>query len=81
MSALSVESPTNEERVFECLKEDREFCFNARGIATQLGMSESDVRKAARCLRLSGRISHCRGLFTEDGEVAGSGWCVKGGGS
>lgn len=69
--------PELEENILADLHSDSEWCTGYRGITG--GNSPENV-KAIKHLKELGYIDFFRGLMTEDGEVAGSGWCrsVKG---
>lgn len=70
----------NEERVLRLLAENSsthgEYCVAFKNIAD----NEADiklVRRACRSLRKKGLAEFYRGLMNEDGEVAGSGYCIS----
>lgn len=47
-------------------------------IARRTKLNRKEVRRAARSLKRKGLADYCRGLFNEDGEVAGSGYgCTR----
>jgi hypothetical protein len=52
-----------------------ERCLYFRTIAKETDLREAEVRKAVRALARKGLAEYHRGLFTEDGEAAGSGYC------
>lgn len=74
---------TKEWRVLKILSEhyeDYANCLFFRGIAKQAHMNKKDVRRACRSLARKGLAAYERGLFDEDGKVAGSGYyCTKAG--
>lgn len=43
-------------------------------IASRTRLNRKQVRRTCRALRRKGLADYCRGLFTENGEVAGSGY-------
>lgn len=47
-----------------------------RAIMFETGLSRSDVRRSVRALARKGMAKFSNGLFTEDGEMAGSGYCA-----
>ncbi len=58
-----------------------DFCFKGfAGIMSFTGLDRKTVRRAARSLARKGLAQYGRGLWTEDGEMAGSGYaCTKAG--
>ena len=56
---------------------DPDFCYmNFDGIARNAQVERSKVRRAVRSLARKGYASYLSGLWTEDGEPAGSGYCI-----
>lgn len=53
-----------------------EWARSFSSIADDTGLTRNDVRLAARSLARKGLARHCKGLFNDDGEVAGSGYGV-----
>jgi hypothetical protein len=53
-----------------------DFCSGIRPIAKFLGISREMTRATLLELRDEGLVTYERGLFTEDGEVAGSGYGI-----
>ena len=53
--------------------------FNAKHLAeiVGLGWSKEQAANVARCLRGKGLVDAGKGLWTEDGEMYGSGWCLS----
>lgn len=47
-----------------------------RAIAKRSGIPVTSVRRTVRRLAKKGLAEYGSGLFTEDGEVAGSGYCI-----
>lgn len=66
--------------VLECLFDTThaygEFCTNFKLIARNTKLPIHDIRMACRSLAKQGLAEFWRGLMTEDGEVAGSGYCI-----
>lgn len=71
----------NERRVLEVLANDSlrdgEMCITFDWIEGETKLNTKDVRRSCRSLRKKGFAEFYRGLMTEDGEVAGSGYCVS----
>ena len=74
-----------EKRVLRALAEEwneEMNCYYFRTIATTVNESGNPkvdlkiVRRACRSLRRKGLAEYQRGLFNDDGEVAGSGYCA-----
>ena len=60
----------------EAYSEDEDFCFlSFKGIASRSGLDPKIVRRTIRSLARKGFARYQRGLWTEDGEMAGSGYC------
>ena len=55
------------------------FCFlKFRSLSRRTKLNRAEVRRSARSLKRKGLAEFGRGLWTEDGEVAGSGYaCTK----
>jgi RIO-like serine/threonine protein kinase len=51
--------------------------LNFKLIARRARMARKEIRRACRSLARKGLAEYGRGLWTEDGEVAGSGYCCK----
>lgn len=69
-------------RVLERIRGDYEaFCFlSFRPICRRTKLTHNQVRRCCRSLKRKGLAEYGRGLWTEDGEVAGSGYaCTKAG--
>lgn len=73
---------TISERERKCLDALYEFYFNDeadciyfRTIVEKTGMELKDVRRSVRALARKGFAEFTRGLFDDDGMVAGSGYC------
>ena len=49
-------------------------CFHFQYIANETNLTRKQVRRACRSLARKGSAKYERGLFTEDGAVAGSGY-------
>ena len=56
--------------------EDIGYCIYFRGIAEETRLKRSQVRLACRSLARKGLTRYERGLFDDDGMVAGSGYCA-----
>ena len=54
---------------------DDGYCFYFREIQRRTGLEIRQIRRAARSLARKGLTKYVRGLFNEDGEIAGSGYC------
>ena len=72
---------TEQERlVLETLFEyayDSERCISFDWIESETKLNRKEVQKACRSLREKGLVEFYRGLMTDDGEVAGSGYCTS----
>lgn len=55
---------------------DEIWCVYTRSICTGTGLIRPQVSRALKALRRYGFVEHQRGLFNDDGEVAGSGYRV-----
>ncbi len=64
----------NEARVLEYLCQYAEFAWPFQPISADLKMTTPEVRLACRSLQADGLAKFCRGLMTEDGNLAGSGY-------
>jgi DNA-binding transcriptional MocR family regulator len=51
-------------------------CYFFRYIAKELKLEITQVRRACRALARKGLAEYVRGLFDDDGMVAGSGYCA-----
>jgi hypothetical protein len=73
---------TISERERRCLDELVEYfesdmnCLYFKYIASETKLTESQVRRAVRSLARKGLAEYVRGLFDDDGQVAGSGYCA-----
>jgi len=54
--------------------EDEANCYYIRGIANNTGLTEKEARRAVRSLARKGLTAHIKGLFDDEGMVAGSGY-------
>ena len=60
----------------EAYSDYEEFCFlSFAGIARRSGLDPKLVRRTVRSLARKGFALYGRGLWTDDGEMAGSGYC------
>ena len=69
----------NERKVLEVLAEEWSSdtnCYFFKGIAAQTKLEIKQVRRACRSLAKKGYTEFVRGLFDDDGMVAGSGYCA-----
>ena len=70
------------ERERKCLEvlaphwDDEANCFYMQYIATETKLTIPQVRRSVRSLARKGLAEYTRGLFNENGEVAGSGYCA-----
>lgn len=75
----------NERKVLKALAEAysdyEDFCFlSFAGIASRSDIDPKKIRRSVRSLARKGLAQYGRGLWTDDGEVAGSGYaCTKAG--
>lgn len=70
-------NPRDDEfRVLTFLAADDEMAFGFDTIGSDTGLSRKQVRAACRALAARGLARYYRGLMTEDGEAAGSGYGV-----
>src|SRR5258708_5451816 len=53
---------------------DKGNCAYARAVAKTTGLEVNEARNALRSLMRKGLVEYHRGLFNDDGFVAGSGW-------
>jgi DNA-binding MarR family transcriptional regulator len=69
------------EREHKCLAvlaeiyDEESNCYYMRHIAKVTGLDLVQVRRSVRALARKGLAEYVRGLFDEDGMVAGSGYC------
>jgi len=70
----------NENKVLTALENltlpDGELCITFDYISDEADLDRKEVRKACRSLARKGLAGYYRGLMTEDGEVAGSGYSI-----
>lgn len=60
----------------EAYSDYEDFCFlSFKGIAARSKLDAKLVRRTVRSLARKGFARYQRGLWTEDGEMAGSGYC------
>jgi len=50
------------------------YCLNFRGVAARCDVEPDNIRRVVRSLARKGLLSFERGLFNDDGELAGSGY-------
>lgn len=60
----------------EAYSEYEDFCFlSFKGIAARSGLNPTLIRRTVRSLARKGFAKYQRGLWTDSGEMAGSGYC------
>lgn len=64
-----------EEDILAAMCSDAEYCINYSILSRQLKVDRKYLEPAIKNLKSFGYLEFWRGLMTEDGEVAGSGWC------
>jgi len=70
-------TPTdNEVKVIGSLSRDSELCWGYDHICSETGLTRQEAKKAIDNLRLYDVVHFWRGLMTEEGEVAGAGFCL-----
>lgn len=70
-------SPTADEvKIIECLHWDAELCYGYDWICDTTKLTRTEAKAAIDNLRDMGVVTFWRGLMTEEGEVAGSGFCI-----
>ena len=82
MDDTKIKLNENEEKVLKYLDdfaEDRDegVCTYTKFIAKGVGLDEKKARRAIRSLVRKGMAEYHRGLFDDDGMVAGSGYCIS----
>jgi len=83
MSAMRdmVKLTDNERRVLRALYAAYDYdgfgYLNFKGIARRARLPRKEIRRACRSLARKGFAEYGRGLWSEDGEVAGSGYCCN----
>lgn len=60
-----------------CTTYEPGWCLGFDAIARRSGLSRDKVRRTVRALARKGLAEFHRGLFTEDGLTAGSGYCAS----
>lgn len=70
----------NERKVLKALMRADDYCgfcyLNFWAISTKTKLNRKDVRRACRSLTRKGLAEFGKGLFTEDGALAGSGYAA-----
>lgn len=70
----------NEEKVLDALFENTrtwgELCISFSYMQPETGLSIKEIGAACRSLKGKGYAEFYRGLMNDDGEVAGSGYCI-----
>jgi hypothetical protein len=75
-SMPSYYSPTDDEvKVLECLNRDAEMCYPYSYICDETKLTRHQAKAAIDRLRSFGAVKCWVGLMTEEGDVAGSGFC------
>lgn len=72
---MSVLLPKLENDIMAYLNSDEELCMGYKGLTAFLGVSRPYLEPAIKHLKELGYLEFWKGLTTDDGEVAGSGWC------
>ena len=72
----------NERKVLQALSDfadesEEGACLYTRSIAERAGLEEKQARRSIRALVRKGLAEYHRGLFNDDGMVAGSGYCIS----
>lgn len=68
-------TPTDAQvKVIQVLSENDEWCYPYNHICSETGLTRAEAKQAIDVLRQFGIVEFHRGLITEDGEVAGSGF-------
>jgi hypothetical protein len=65
----------NEEAVLMEMRSNAEYCINYAWLDGTNGMHRKELEPIIKHLKELEYIDFYRGLMTEEGEVAGSGWC------
>lgn len=64
-----------EDDVLIALSSTEEYCHNYLSLESNTGIKKKYLQSIIKHLKELGFIEHWKGLMTDDGEVAGSGWC------
>lgn len=64
-----------EEDILAAMCSDAEYCINYSILSRQLKVDRKYLEPAIKNLKSFDYLEFWRGLMTEEGEVAGSGWC------
>jgi predicted ArsR family transcriptional regulator len=71
----------NEKKCLKALVENTqphgELCIGFQWVADEVHLTKKEVRRHIRALARKGLAEFYRGLFNDDGEVAGSGYCAS----
>lgn len=62
--------------LYHLTRPNGEMCVGFNPIVKRLEMQRSDVRRIVRHLARKGLAEYWRGLWSDDGQVAGAGYCV-----
>lgn len=66
----------NEVKIIECLPSYDDMCYGYDYICGETKLTRSEAKAAVDNLRDMGVVTFYRGLMTDDGEVAGAGFCI-----
>lgn len=61
-------------KIIESFLEDEELAYNYNYFIRKTGATKEEIKEIMTQLRRSGMVDYVRGLMTENGEVAGSGF-------
>ena len=61
-------------KIIEAFLEDSSLAYNYGYFEDRTGASREEIKKIMDGLRVSGQVEYVKGLMSEDGEVAGSGF-------
>lgn len=65
----------HENDVLIAMDSSEEYCIDYKGLEYSTHLERTELQKIIKHLKELSYINFWRGLMTEDGEVAGSGWC------
>lgn len=61
----------------EMTRPDGELCVSFSRFAQRPGVERTEIRRVTRSLARKGLAEYHRGLITESGDLAGSGYCIS----
>ncbi len=64
-------------KVLSFLCNDSGWCFPFAPIMQDTGLDRASVRRACRLLKRKGLAEYHKGLWSEDGEMGGAGYCAS----